>query len=98
MVVKPPSQSKDTIVKIKMVITGRQIAAARELIRMTQADLAVAAGVGENTVYRVETSETAARAGTLEKLTRALELRGIEFLNGGEPGVRLRPSKAVIPV
>ena len=73
------------------------VAAARAVLKITQADLAAAADVSEDTVRFFESGRTEPREETLYKLQHALEQRGIEFYNGGEPGVRLRPSKAVIP-
>lgn len=78
--------------------TGRQIAAARELLGMTRADLAAVAGVHRNTIITWESGERLPRKETYGRVRKALDERGIEFLNGGEPGVRLRPSKAVIPI
>jgi len=39
-----------------------------------------------------------ARESTLEEIRMALQRRGIEFFNGGSPGVRFHPEKAVILV
>lgn len=86
------------LVKEKMKITGRHILAARDFLGITQAELAQFAGVDEATVRHLELGRHRPRATTLAAICKALEDRGIEFLNGGEPGIRLRPSKAVIPV
>ena len=80
-----------------MVIIGKHIAAARALLGMTQADLAVLCSVAESTIRSFETGAHDPRPATVAVLQRALEDRGIEFMNGGEPGVRLRPSKAKKP-
>lgn len=79
-------------------IDGRHVVAARSLLRMTQQELADAANVAKQTVMRIETNQTVPHHGTLEALREALERRGIEFLNGDAPGVRLHGDKAVIPV
>jgi transcriptional regulator with XRE-family HTH domain len=81
----------------KTAPTGKQIVAARGLLEMTQPQLAEASGVGLTTIVDFETSKRLPRRATLAALQEALERRGIEFLNGGEPGVRLKPSKALIP-
>lgn len=67
--------------------------AARALVAMDQATLARRAKVNVNTVRTME----ACGAGTLtsgldtiRKVMVALEAAGVEFLNGGRPGVRLR--------
>jgi len=74
------------------VITGRQLKAARALVGWEQTDLAKKAGVAISTVRRMESfqGEIGARTSTLSLVTKALERAGIEFLDGGKPGVRLR--------
>jgi transcriptional regulator with XRE-family HTH domain len=67
------------------------------LLRITQAHLAAASGVSEQTINGFERGKTTPHDSTLSAIRDALERRGIEFYNSGEPGVRLRPSKAVIP-
>ena len=88
-------------VKKKMKITGAQITAARNLLKITQAELAEASGVSERTVKRFEADETAPRRAILDKILTELERRGIEFTNGHRPpssgdgiGVRLNFQKA----
>ena len=65
---------------------------------MTQGDLCAASGVSRKTLIDWESGHTTPRGDTVARIRDALERRGIEFSNGGEPGVKLRPSKAVIPV
>jgi transcriptional regulator with XRE-family HTH domain len=82
-------QSHDAVVP-----TGRQIAAARALLRWSIAELARRAGISPRTVARAEASDGVPRMhiDTLEKIKSALETGGIEFIhnaNGGL-GVRLR--------
>jgi transcriptional regulator with XRE-family HTH domain len=79
------------------LITGRQLKAARALIGWEQTDLAKKSGVAISTVRRMESfpGEVGARTGTLSLVQRALERAGIEFLDDGSPGVRVRPVKAV---
>jgi len=75
------------------MLTIEQIRAARGLLGWSQAKLAERAGLSLPTVKRVEidlglrVSEEARN-----KLRRALESAGVEFIdeNGGGPGVRLR--------
>ena len=54
-------------------------------------ELAEEAGITANTVTRIENGADAMQS-TIDKLQRALEAAGIEFIeeNGGGPGVRLR--------
>ena len=76
-----------------MLTTGNQLKAARALIGMEQAQAAEASGVHVNTIRRMEASGSAAidgRSQNVQAVQRALEERGIEFLNHGQPGVRLR--------
>lgn len=75
------------------LISGRQMKAARALVAWEQTDLAKKAGVAVSTVRRMESfdGEVGARTSTLSLVQKALERAGIEFLNDGSPGVRLRP-------
>ncbi len=75
-----------------MLTTGNQLKAARALVGMEQTELAGAAGVSANTVRNMEASGSGAisgRAQTVQAIQRALEAVGVEFLNHGQPGVRL---------
>ncbi len=58
-----------------------------------QTDLAKKSGVAISTVRRMESfyDEIGARTATLSLVIKALERAGIEFLDDGSPGVRLRP-------
>lgn len=75
-------------------VSTRQIKAARALLDWSQQDLALAAGVSEPTVKRLEAADgdLGGRSETIQKLLAALEREGVEFIkeNGGGPGVRLR--------
>ncbi len=75
-------------------ITGRQIAAALGLSRLTQAELAKAANISVQTVGRMIASEGPASgmANNVAAVRSALESAGVEFIpeNGGGPGVRLK--------
>jgi transcriptional regulator with XRE-family HTH domain len=64
--------------------------AARGLIDWSQSDLAAASGVSLSTVRDFETGKRTPIANNLAALQRALEATGVEFTNGGEPGVKLR--------
>ncbi len=76
------------------MITGRQIAAARALLGLTQAALAEASQISVPTLKRMEASEGAASglANNVSAIRAALESAGVLFIdaNGGGPGVRLR--------
>jgi transcriptional regulator with XRE-family HTH domain len=72
-------------------VSIRQIKAARALLAWSQEDLAEAAGISVPTVKRLEAADgkLGGREDTAIKLRGALEAAGIEFTNGGRPGVRL---------
>lgn len=75
-----------------MLTTGNQLKAARVLAEIDQAKLAELVGVNVNTVRNMEGSGSgpiAGRAATVQAVQRALEAAGVEFLNHGQPGVRL---------
>jgi transcriptional regulator with XRE-family HTH domain len=74
------------------LISSEQVRAARALIRWEQRDLAEASRVSLPSIKRLETTPgpLAAQARTIEALRAALEAAGVEFTNGGQPGVRLK--------
>jgi transcriptional regulator with XRE-family HTH domain len=76
------------------MITSEQIRAARAALRWSSAELAGRAGVGVQTVKRLELAAgvPSGRSTTLDKIRRTLESAGIEFIGTPEdgPGIRLR--------
>lgn len=76
-------------------LTGRQIAAARALVGLSQAEVAAKANISVPTLKRMEASEGPASglANNVAAVMRALEEAGVEFLNHGQPGVRLKKAK-----
>ena len=81
----------------KIRLVGPHVAAARKLLRMSQADLAAVAGVSEATINKFEVGLHKPRPRTLDALREALAARGIEFTNGDSPGVKLNPQRASTP-
>ena len=77
-----------------MKISGRQISAARDLLGLTQIELAKAAGVGESTILNFELGKLEPHQKNRDKIQVELERRGIEFTNGDGIGVRLNNAKA----
>ncbi|WP_042776652.1 helix-turn-helix domain-containing protein [Sinorhizobium fredii] len=80
-----------------MLTTGNQLKAARALAGLEQKDVAEKAGLNVNTVRNMEATgagQIAGRAQNVQNVQRVLEMEGIEFLNHGQPGVRLVKSKA----
>lgn len=75
---------------------GRQLRAARVLIGWEQIQLAKQAKVAIGTIRRMESfdGEIGCNTNTLHKVQFALEKAGIEFLNHGEPGVKLKKRAA----
>ena len=74
-----------------MMISVRQVKAARALLAWSQSDLAKASRVSVPTIARLEAvdGELGGRPETVEKIRKALEKAGAEFTNGKRPGVRL---------
>jgi transcriptional regulator with XRE-family HTH domain len=71
------------------MVTSAQIRMARAALQWTVRDLAEQSGVHRNTITRVEAGSEP-HGPTLAAIRRALELAGVEFTNGDQPGVRLR--------
>lgn len=71
---------------------GSAIESSQSACGWEQTDLAKKAGVAISTVRRMESfqGEIGARTSTLSLVTKALERAGIEFLDDGKPGVRMR--------
>lgn len=75
-----------------MLTTGNQLKAARALAGMDQKELARRAGVNPNTIVAMEKKGAETLTSGLDKIRAvmvALEQAGVEFLNHGQPGVRL---------
>jgi transcriptional regulator with XRE-family HTH domain len=77
-----------------MVISSEQVRAARALLRWEQKDLAAASKISLPAIKRMETvrGPLAAQARTVEAIREAFASAGVEFTNGGQPGVRLKAS------
>jgi predicted transcriptional regulator len=75
-----------------MLVITHQIKAARSLIGWEQHQLALHAGIAISTVRRLEglKGPIGAHFETVEKIRRAFEKAGIEFIGNPSPGVRLR--------
>jgi transcriptional regulator with XRE-family HTH domain len=73
-------------------MTRAQLRAARAFLSWSQERLAYESGISLATIKRLEPGDglLATKLETAEKLRRTLEAAGIEFMNGGQPGVRLR--------
>ena len=75
-----------------IVITGKHIRAARALLGWAQGELARKSRVALGTIRRMEGFEgsVGARTETLGRVVSVLEKAGVEFLDGGGPGVRMK--------
>lgn len=78
-------------------ITAAQLRAARGLIGWSQSELADASKVGRATIADFEAGKREPYERTLDDLRAALEAAGVEFTNGGQPGVRLKTPAQTIP-
>lgn len=75
-----------------MLTTGNQLKAARALADMDQMTLAKRAGLNVNTIGSMEKRGAGGLTNGLDKIRAVmdvLEAEGVEFLNHGQPGVRL---------
>lgn len=83
------------LASLLIVISGSHIRAARGLLGWTQAELAKRSKVGLGTIRRMEDFDgpVGARTDTLRSVIGVMEKAGVEFLNGGQPGVRLNRRK-----
>ena len=69
------------------------------MLGLTQAQLAASAGLSTTALNNIEREAADPKASTLAAIQRALEGAGVEFTNGGQPGVRMKAKDAgrVIP-
>lgn len=67
-----------------------QIRAARALLDWSRDTLSSASGVTVRTLDRLEGGEVLPQRRTIEAVVAALEAAGVVFINGDEPGVKLR--------
>lgn len=76
------------------MITGVQIRSGRAALRWTAAQVASAAGVGVQTVVRLEAHDGVppSRSSSLMAIRGAMEAAGIEFIGTPDdgPGIRIR--------
>ena len=70
-----------------MKISGKQVAAARELLGITQTELGQSAGLALKTISNFEAGHAEPYPVNLEKIRAELERRGIEFTNGDSLGL-----------
>jgi transcriptional regulator with XRE-family HTH domain len=76
-----------------MSFTPAQCRAARALLNWSQATLAETSKVATKTVADFEREVRTPYDRTIADIRRALEAAGVEFTNGGQPGVRLKRAR-----
>jgi transcriptional regulator with XRE-family HTH domain len=76
-----------------MSITAAQLKAARQLLDWSQDDVAAASGIETPTIVHFEHGKQPPSRAALAEIRMTLEAAGVEFTNGGEPGVKLRKVK-----
>jgi transcriptional regulator with XRE-family HTH domain len=74
------------------MLSAPQLRAARGLLGWSQTEAATAAKVGLSTLKNFELGKSTPIENNLAAIQRAFEAAGVEFTNGGEPGVKLRKS------
>jgi transcriptional regulator with XRE-family HTH domain len=79
------------------ILGPTQCRAARALLGWSQAELAERAGVAKQTLADFERGARSPYPRTLADIKKVLEAEGIEFMNGGAPGVRLKKKGAKGP-
>lgn len=76
------------------MLSGKQISAARAIVGMSQAALALAANISVSTLKRMEASHAAGMRNDVAAVRTVLERAGVTFLEAGGvasgPGVSLR--------
>ena len=73
------------------MISPAQIRAARQLANLSQSDIAKATRLSIPTIKRAESErDVSVSSEAVEAIRSALEAAGVEFTNGGQPGVRMR--------
>lgn len=67
-------------------MNGEQIRAARALLGWTAADLARESGISYPTIQRIDSTKgtMSGRYETIESIRKALEAKGIQFLENGD--------------
>jgi predicted transcriptional regulator len=73
-----------------MVVTSRQVRAARALLDWSQQQLADAAIVSLNALIRLERGQVDSRVSTLNAVVRALAKAGVEFIPADAKGEGVR--------
>jgi ribosome-binding protein aMBF1 (putative translation factor) len=73
-----------------MIITGEQVNAARKLLGWSLEVLANKVRMSEIDIARFEAGKLGMSSTVMGLIRKALKTAGVEFTDGGEPGVKLR--------
>jgi transcriptional regulator with XRE-family HTH domain len=76
--------------KLRAILSPTQIRAARMMLGWTQVELCQRVRLSEPALVEIERGTSEPKASTLATIQRTLEAAGIEFTNGGQPGVQMR--------
>jgi transcriptional regulator with XRE-family HTH domain len=76
-------------------VSPAQSRAARALINLTQVRLAKLANLSQSMIRDFEKGRRMPTTDELEAIRSAFEARGVEFIVGGQPGVRLRTGRVI---
>lgn len=91
--IRPNYDTCGITVKLKRMISGAQIRAARALLRWSGEETSRRSGISLPTIKRLEQSDGVppSRSQTLETIRKVFEAAGIEFVGDPDlrPGVRL---------
>lgn len=78
-------------------MTPTQLRMARNALQLGVRDLAELAGISFTTINRFETGKSGLQLSSAEAIRRALEARGVQFLQSGQvaagPGVAMKESE-----
>ena len=84
---------------IEMLISIAQVRAGRGLLGWSKAKLAQKADVSLGALKRYESEDEGEIPDeVIEALRHALEAGGVEFTNGGQPGVRVKALPETLPL
>jgi transcriptional regulator with XRE-family HTH domain len=76
-----------------MTISAAQVREARRLLSWTLSTVGDKSDLSASTISFFETGRRRPTALNVSRIRKVFETAGVEFTNGGEPGVRLRKAK-----
>jgi predicted transcriptional regulator len=79
-----------------MTLLPEQCRAGRAILSWSQAELATKSGVTSKAIAEFEVGKRTPIGSSQSAIQRAFEAAGLEFTNGGEPGVKRRGTGGMI--